>query len=100
MAPHPASQVDLTARLREILINYPEGTSILKELVQNSDDARATTISFCLDRRSHPTGSLLGSGMAPFQGPALLVYNNSVFNEQDFESISRIGDSVKRVQAG
>jgi hypothetical protein len=27
-------QVDLTARLREILINYPEGTSILKEIVQ------------------------------------------------------------------
>lgn len=27
-------KVDLTARLREILINYPEGTSILKELVQ------------------------------------------------------------------
>jgi hypothetical protein len=27
-------KVDLTARLREILLNYPEGTSILKELVQ------------------------------------------------------------------
>lgn len=27
-------KVDLTARLREILINYPEGTSILKEIVQ------------------------------------------------------------------
>lgn len=29
-------RVDLTARLREILINYPEGTSILKEMVQNA----------------------------------------------------------------
>lgn len=27
-------KVDLTARIREILLNYPEGTSILKELVQ------------------------------------------------------------------
>lgn len=27
-------RVDLTARIREILLNYPEGTSILKELVQ------------------------------------------------------------------
>jgi hypothetical protein len=34
-------KVDLTARLREILINYPEGTSILKELVQNAVSARA-----------------------------------------------------------
>ena len=29
-------KVDLTARLRDILLNYPEGTSILKELVQNA----------------------------------------------------------------
>ena len=28
-------KVDLTARLREILLNSPEGTSILIELVQN-----------------------------------------------------------------
>ena len=64
--------VDLAARLREILSNYPEGefcmvkllcqsdrmliyppsgTSILKELIQNADDAGATTISFILDKR-------------------------------------------------
>lgn len=27
-------KVTLTARIREILINYPEGTSVLKELIQ------------------------------------------------------------------
>ena len=27
-------KVDLTARIREILLNYPEGTSILKEVIQ------------------------------------------------------------------
>ena len=27
-------RVDLTARIREILLNYPEGTSIFKELIQ------------------------------------------------------------------
>lgn len=31
-----ASQVDLCARIREILQNYPEGPSILKELLQNA----------------------------------------------------------------
>jgi sacsin len=36
--------VDLTARLREILLNYPEGTSILKELVQNAVRARHVSI--------------------------------------------------------
>lgn len=38
--------------------------------------------------------------MAQFQGPALLAYNDGVFNEKDFESISRIGDSKKREQIG
>ncbi len=32
-------KVDLTARIREILINYPEGTSILKELIQVKNTA-------------------------------------------------------------
>lgn len=78
----------------------PQGTSIAKELVQNADDSGATRLAFCLDKRQHAAMSTLGPAMAPWQGPALLVYNNSVFSEQDFVSISRIGDSVKRVQVG
>jgi len=37
-------QVDLTARIREILRNYPEGSSIFKELIQNADDAGAKEV--------------------------------------------------------
>lgn len=44
--------------------------------------------------------SVLGPEMAQFQGPALLAYNDGVFTEKDFESISRIGDSKKREQIG
>lgn len=29
-------KIELSARIREILLNYPEGTSILKEFVQNA----------------------------------------------------------------
>ena len=50
-------RVDLTARIREVLLNYPEGTSILKESIQNADDARASVVRFCLDRRQHATGA-------------------------------------------
>jgi hypothetical protein len=32
------------------------------------------------------------------QGPALLVYNDGVFSDEDFESIQSIGDSKKRGQ--
>ncbi|GLC59948.1 hypothetical protein PLESTB_001557000 [Pleodorina starrii] len=93
-------KVDLTARIREILLNYPEGTSILKELVQNADDARATCIKFCLDCRQHGRASLLSPAMSPFQGPALLAFNDGVFSDRDLESISRIGDSKKKEEEG
>ncbi len=49
-------RVDLTASIRSILRNYPEGTSILKELCQNADDAKAQHLKFCLDMRTHGTG--------------------------------------------
>ncbi|THU63893.1 hypothetical protein C4D60_Mb01t20640 [Musa balbisiana] len=91
-------RVDLTRRIREILINYPEGTTVLKELIQNADDAGATRICLCLDRRSHGAESLLSPNLAQWQGPALLAYNDAVFTEDDFISISRIGDSKKQSQ--
>ncbi|XP_071734151.1 uncharacterized protein [Rutidosis leptorrhynchoides] len=91
-------KVDLTRRIREVLLNYPEGTTVLKELIQNADDAGATKVCLCLDRRSHATSSLLSPNLAQWQGPALLAYNNAVFTEDDFASISRIGGSGKQSQ--
>lgn len=41
-------KVDLTASIRNILRNYPEGTAVLKELVQNADDAGARRVVFVL----------------------------------------------------
>jgi hypothetical protein len=70
------------------------------QLAQNADDARASRIAFVNDRRSFTTDDLLGPGLGPFQGPALLAYNDAVFTERDFESISRVGDSKKRGVAG
>ncbi|KAJ0094050.1 hypothetical protein Patl1_16358 [Pistacia atlantica] len=92
-------KVDLTRRIREVLLNYPEGTTVLKELIQNADDAGATKVRFCLDRRHHSSHSLLSHSLAQWQGPALLAYNDAVFSEDDFVSISRIGGSTKHGQA-
>lgn len=60
------------------------------------DDACATVAKFCLDCRSHGTKSLAGPRLQEFQGPGLLSYNNSTFSPEDFISIQRIGDSMKR----
>ncbi|KAF2301860.1 hypothetical protein GH714_029944 [Hevea brasiliensis] len=92
-------KVDLTRRIREVLLNYPEGTTVLKELIQNADDAGATKVRLCLDRRHHGSDSLLSNSLSQWQGPALLAYNNAVFTEEDFVSISRIGGSAKNGQA-
>jgi sacsin len=93
-------RVDLCARLREILGAYPEGTSILRELIQNADDAGATVVKLCLDGRNHGTETLAFSNTARFQGPSLVAFNDARFSDSDFTSISRIGDSVKRDQVG
>lgn len=92
-------KVDLTRRIREVLLNYPEGTTVIKELVQNADDAGATKVCLCLDRRRHGSDSLLSGTLAQWQGPALLAFNDAVFTEEDFLSISRIGGSGKHSQA-
>ena len=45
-----------------------EGISIFKEMVQNADDAGATEVNFCLDRRQHGTEKLAYRKMEAFQG--------------------------------
>ena len=74
-------KADLCVRIREILRNYPEGSSILKELIQNADDAGATEISFVLDLRKHKKQHLWSKGMTSFQGDSLLAFNNSIFTK-------------------
>lgn len=76
-------KVSLTGIIKNIIKDYPEGTQIMKELLQNGDDAMARYMTFLFDRRSHPTDRLAtceeplpkggGCAMAAWQGPALLV---------------------------
>jgi sacsin len=57
-------------------------------------------VRLCLDTRAHGVASLAFAAAAAFQGAALLAYNDAVFTEADFKSISTIGDSVKKEQVG
>jgi hypothetical protein len=100
-----------------ILNDYPLGSGILRELIQNSDDAEANSqvraVLFCaqsanlsmtshmlqilvLDSRSFGTSTLLDPVLARYQGPALLAFNDSKFTEKDWKSLMSISNSEKK----
>ena len=85
----------LIARLRGIIRDYPEGVGIIKELIQNADDAKATKVEITLDWRNHHVKELPDDRMVLLMGPAMLVYNDRVFADKDFDSIRSIGQSEK-----
>ena len=84
----------LTTRLNRILREYKD-TSVIQELLQNADDARATEVAVYYDTREHDSSNLLFRGMANSYGPALLFYNNAEFTEEDFENIRKIAGETK-----
>jgi len=97
----------LTTTLRGLLAVYPPGPGILKELLQNADDAGASKLvgplircsltfqTYLIDCNTYPTERLADMSLGEYQGPALLAYNNAVFSQTDFESLRRLGDSEK-----
>lgn len=85
----------LTNRLKTILDLYPDGGTILHELVQNADDAGATIVKIVVDENYYATESLMDRRMEPLQGPALLFQNNAVFSEADFKSLASVGQGSK-----
>ena len=66
-------KVDLTARIREILLNYPEGTSILKELVQNAVRSIVLTFLVSADRAACTVGRATESARSVASRPQLRV---------------------------
>ena len=86
----------LTTRLSNILREYKDGLTIIKELVQNADDAEATEVNILYDARQHTTDKLLFKGMAASHGPALVVHNNATFTEDDFANITKLAGATKK----
>ena len=85
----------LTNRLKRILTGYQGEKEILKELLQNADDAQATEIYFIKDPRHHPDKRVFKDSWKPLQGPALCVYNNKPFTNADIEGICNLGEGSK-----
>ncbi len=72
---------------------YHDGFSILKELVQNADDAGATQVDIAW------IPGRMGPNLHPLMGgPAVLVLNNGRFTKSDEESIRHMGLNDKQAE--
>jgi len=85
----------LTRRLQQLIHDYPEGLGIVKELLQNADDAGAHVLHLIFDWRSHGAERLPDRRMRVLQGPALLAYNDRQFTQEDLENIREISRGGK-----
>uniref|UniRef100_A0A3Q3VU54 Uncharacterized protein n=1 Tax=Mola mola TaxID=94237 RepID=A0A3Q3VU54_MOLML len=90
----------LTSRIKSILNAYPSEKEMLKELLQNADDAKATEIFFIYDPRTHASDRIFDDKWIPMQGPALCVYNNQPFTEDDVRGIQNLGRGTKEANPG
>ncbi|KAF3843033.1 hypothetical protein F7725_001882 [Dissostichus mawsoni] len=97
---HFEQQEQLTVRIKNIISAYPSKKDILKELIQNADDAEATEIHFVWDKRQHGTEKTFGKKWNKLQGPALCVFNNKVFSDDDLKGIQQLGEGGKRNSPG
>ncbi|RXW22295.1 hypothetical protein EST38_g3559 [Candolleomyces aberdarensis] len=88
--------VDRLGAIRSILDNYPFSAGLLREILQNSDDAEATEQTFLLDCRRHPSERIYHPSLANTQGPALLASNNAKFAPEDWTALQNISRSSKR----
>ena len=87
---------ELTQRIKNILRDYPLDVTLIKELLQNADDAKATKMCVILDKRRHDTQQIPSEEWEELQGPALLVWNDANFTEKDIEGIQKLGLGSKR----
>ncbi|GAM24898.1 hypothetical protein SAMD00019534_080730 [Acytostelium subglobosum LB1] len=77
-------------------------STILPEIAQNADDASSSEMSIILDDKCYGTEQLITKKQygdrnpAPLQGPALIIMNDSIFEEKDWKGIAENGTGSKQ----
>ena len=84
----------LSTIICDTLGRYPIDTTF-NEFLANADDAKAGRISWTLDERFHDSRYLLSDELQPFQGPALIAFNDEIFSEENFAGFKEIGQGGK-----
>lgn len=87
---------ELQTRIRNTLLQYTIEQMLPEFLANAADAANTTCFQFLLDERHGPTDKLLSEKMAALQAcPALVIYNDGLFEEKDFRGLIRIGTGGK-----
>ena len=110
-------EVEITALIRGILNGYPGNSAILREYLQNSDDAKASSQAsflgfwdtnlfiasinfypkvFIIDEQTYRSESILDPSLKEAQGPALIAYNDGVLRPEDWKALRTIHSSSKK----
>ena len=90
---------EFVTRLKGLLKGYPCDIGILKEMIQNANDANASEIHFIKDFRTHGCNVIFDI-FEEFQGPSLLVFNDSPFSRADLEQLQNLGIGSKNAETG
>ncbi|KIO19900.1 hypothetical protein M407DRAFT_82185, partial [Tulasnella calospora MUT 4182] len=88
--------VNVAERIRDVLEEYPAGSAIFREILQNTDDAGGKVQRFILDTHPQPLSGLVNSTLEVCQGPSIIAYNDAKFSDKDWESITHISYSSKK----
>ncbi|KAG8947696.1 hypothetical protein FRC04_010540 [Tulasnella sp. 424] len=85
---------DLIVQIRGVLQDYDIDHSS-NEWVANAEDAGASSVTFLVDEASFQGRRVIG-GLTSFQsGPALVVHNDGVLKDVDFDGLGNIGQGGK-----
>ncbi|KAK2459819.1 hypothetical protein APHAL10511_008140 [Amanita phalloides] len=85
--------------IRNTLRQY-DPKQFFTEFIANASDAKAKSFSMLVDHHEGPTKKLLSEGLAAFQGPSLVVFNDGIFSRDDFRGILHTGIGGKKGKRG
>ncbi len=87
---------DLTTRISNVLRQYSIEQAF-NEFLANASDAGATQFDILVDEFTSNARNILSPEMAPLlTSPAIVIHNDAVFSDSDFQGIKRIGLGSKQ----
>ena len=85
---------ELTDRISKIIRDYGSNINMLKEMLQNADDAGASDMKIIFDLHHYNSNHIFNKGDM-LNGPSIIITNNSEFSNEDLVGIQSIGRGSK-----